>query len=183
MFPEFHDRQKNMLARIITIGDEILIGQITDTNSAWMAARLNENGIRIEGMESIADNAEEIKRALDYAMAHADIILITGGLGPTKDDITKKTLADYFGCGMREDPDTLEMIANMLAARGIDFNELNRSQAMVPECCTVLPNRNGTAPGMWFEKNGKIVVSMPGVPFEMKALLAEGRQRKEEVDG
>lgn len=173
MFPEFHDRQKNMLARIITIGDEILIGQITDTNSAWMAARLNENGIRIEGMESIADNAEEIKRALDYAMAHADIILITGGLGPTKDDITKKTLADYFGCGMREDPDTLEMIANMLAARGIDFNELNRSQAMVPECCTVLPNRNGTAPGMWFEKNGKIVVSMPGVPFEMKALLAE----------
>lgn len=162
-----------MLARIITIGDEILIGQITDTNSAWMAARLNENGVRVEGMESIADDAGEIKRALDYALDNADITLITGGLGPTKDDITKKTLADYFGCGMREDHGTLGMIEKMLSARGIDFNELNRSQAMVPECCTVLPNHNGTAPGMWFEKNGKVVVSLPGVPFEMKPLLAD----------
>lgn len=162
-----------MLARIITIGDEILIGQITDTNSAWIAARLNDNGVRVEGMESIADDAGEIKRALDYAMDNADIILVTGGLGPTKDDITKKTLADYFGCGMREDPATLGMIEKMLSARGIDFNELNRSQAMVPECCTVLPNHNGTAPGMWFEKNGKVVASLPGVPFEMKPLLAD----------
>lgn len=162
-----------MLARIITIGDEILIGQITDTNSAWIAARLNDAGIRMERMESIADDADEIKRALDESLAKTDIVLITGGLGPTKDDITKITLAEYFGCGMREDEGTLRMVEKMLTSRGIDFNGLNRSQAMVPECCTVLPNPNGTAPGMWFEHDGKVVVSMPGVPFEMKPLLAD----------
>ncbi len=160
-----------MLARIITIGDEILIGQITDTNSAWIAARLNENGIRVEGMESVADDAGEIRRALDCSLTKADITVLTGGLGPTKDDITKTTLADYFGCGMREDAATLDMVGKMLAARGIEFNALNRSQAMVPDCCTVLPNPNGTAPGMWFEQGGNIVVSLPGVPFEMKPLL------------
>lgn len=162
-----------MLARIITIGDEILIGQIVDTNSAWMAARLNENGIRVEGMESIADDASEIGRALDYALSKADLILMTGGLGPTKDDITKITLAQYFGCEMRYDKATLGMIERMLTARGIDVNELNRSQALVPDCCTVLPNPNGTAPGMWFEHDGKVVVSLPGVPFEMSPLLAD----------
>ena len=162
-----------MLARIITIGDEILIGQITDTNSAWIAARLNENGIRVEGMESIADDANEIKRSLDESLAKADIIFMTGGLGPTKDDITKKTLAEYFGCGMHQDDETFAMIESLLKARGIDFNELNRSQAMVPDCCTVLPNHNGTAPGMWFERDGKVVVSLPGVPFEMKALVSD----------
>ena len=162
-----------MYARIITIGDEILIGQILDTNSAWIAARLNEAGIRVSGMESIADDADQIKKALDRSLSGADIIILTGGLGPTKDDITKTTLADYFGCGMREDRDSLQMIEKMLAARGIDFNKLNRSQAVIPACCTALPNHNGTAPGMWFETEGKIIVSLPGVPFEMKPLLSD----------
>jgi nicotinamide-nucleotide amidase len=162
-----------MLSRIITIGDEILIGQITDTNSGWIAARLDDAGIQIAGMESVADAAGDIIRALESSLATADIVVITGGLGPTKDDITKKTLADYFGCGMREDAGAYRMIESMVAARGFEFNELNRSQALVPECCTVLPNRNGTAPGMWFEREGKVVVSLPGVPFEMKALMEE----------
>lgn len=162
-----------MFAKIITIGDEILIGQILDTNSAWIAARLNEAGIRVAAMESIADDAAEIKRALTDSMAAVDIVILTGGLGPTKDDITKQTLADYFGCAMREDKEALSMIGKMLAARGIEFNALNRSQAVIPECCTPLPNQNGTAPGMWFEREGKVVVSLPGVPFEMKPLLAD----------
>lgn len=162
-----------MSARIITIGDEILIGQITDTNSGWIASRLNDAGVRVAGMESVADDATEITRALDVSLSVADIVIITGGLGPTKDDITKKTLAGYFGCGMREDADAYRMIGRMLDERGIEFNELNRSQAVVPECCTVLPNKNGTAPGMWFEKDGKVIISLPGVPFEMKPLMDE----------
>lgn len=161
-----------MQAKIITIGDEILIGQIVDTNSAWIAAQLNLMGVRVVSKLSVADQAEAIKEAVQEAMQSSDAVIITGGLGPTKDDITKRTLAEMFGCPLVEDAETYAMVERMLAARGIDFNELNRSQALVPECCTVLPNHNGTAPGMWFERDGKVLVALPGVPFEMKELMS-----------
>lgn len=162
-----------MTGRIITIGDEILIGQIVDTNSAFIAGCLDDAGIRVENQQSVGDDKEVITETVMKAMEAADVVVITGGLGPTKDDITKITLAGIFGGGMVEDPAVLEMNRRMLAARGIPFNELNRSQAMVPKVCTVLPNKNGTAPGMWFEKDGKVVVSLPGVPFEMKVLMED----------
>lgn len=162
-----------MKAEIIIIGDEILIGQIVDTNSAWISTRLNDTGITVTRKLSVGDTAEEIAWALGEAMEACDIVIVTGGLGPTKDDITKLALADFFGCGMVRDEATHERNRRVLEARGVDFNELNRSQSMVPECCTVLLNDNGTAPGMWFERGGKVLVSLPGVPFEMKALMTE----------
>lgn len=162
-----------MKAEIITIGDEILIGQIVDTNSAWIAARLNEAGIRVTGRVSVGDQAEEIADAVDRAMRRAEVVVVTGGLGPTRDDITKQVLADIFGGGMREDAATLESVGEMLRRRGVDFNALNRSQAVVPAAARLLPNPNGTAPGMWFEKEGRILVSLPGVPFEMKPLMTD----------
>jgi nicotinamide-nucleotide amidase len=162
-----------MTAEIITIGDEILIGQIVDTNSAWISARLNEAGITVARKLSVADRHEEITRALSEAMPRADAVIVTGGLGPTKDDITKAALAEYFGCPMVRDHNTYIRNERTLKARGVEYNELNQSQAMVPERCTVLPNNNGTAPGMWFERDGKVLVSLPGVPFEMEALMSE----------
>lgn len=167
------NKPNDMLAEIITIGDEILIGQIVDTNSAWMGTRLNEAGIQVNRITSIPDNAAHITETLDDALRRVDVVLITGGLGPTRDDITKETLAAYFGMPLRLHQPSMEFLAGLLAKRGIDFNAGNRSQAMLPEGCTVIPNRNGTAPGMWFERDGKIVISMPGVPFEMKALMEE----------
>lgn len=162
-----------MKSRIITIGDEILIGQITDTNSPYIAQCLNDAGFAVEDLQSVGDDAEDIAAVVEDGLHGADIIIVTGGLGPTKDDITKYTLAGIFGGGMKEDPLVLEMNEKMLSARGIPFNGLNRSQAMVPAACTVLPNHNGTAPGMWFERDGKVLVSLPGVPFEMSALMDE----------
>jgi nicotinamide-nucleotide amidase len=161
-------------AEIITIGDEILIGQIVDTNSAWMANELNLAGVKINKMTSISDNEEAIKTALSEAEKNADIILITGGLGPTKDDITKKVLAGYFGSThMVVHEPSLKFIESRLAKRGIAMNELNKQQAEIPDCCTVIPNNHGTAPGMWFEKGKTIVVSMPGVPSEMMKMLPD----------
>jgi len=162
-----------MLAEIITIGDEILIGQIIDTNSAWMAARLNETGVRVKQITSVSDSREHILEALDAAAARADIILITGGLGPTKDDITKKTLAEYFGVGFKRDIETLVNVERIFSRFNAPLLEVNKQQADVPENCTVLLNKNGTAPGMWFEHQGKVFVSMPGVPFEMMYLVEE----------
>lgn len=165
-----------MLAEIITIGDEILIGQIIDTNSAWIARQLNEAGIRVKQISSVSDDRQHILTALAEAKGRADIILITGGLGPTKDDITKKTLAEYFGVGLIENKATLENVERIfLRLRGTLANmlETNRQQALVPENCEVLLNQNGTAPGMWFNVEGKIYVSMPGVPFEMMYLVEE----------
>lgn len=162
-----------MLAEIITIGDEILIGQVVDTNSAWLATHLNDVGIQVHQITSLPDNANHITQGLDEALAHADVVLITGGLGPTRDDITKHTLAAYFGMKLTLHQPSYDFIGRMLAKRGIDFNVSNQGQAMLPEGCTVLPNRNGTAPGMWFERGSKIVVSMPGVPFEMTAMMEE----------
>jgi nicotinamide-nucleotide amidase len=158
---------------IITIGDEILIGQTIDTNSAWMGTELNLTGIRINRITSVSDNKDEIISALGGALSRADAVLITGGLGPTSDDITKETLAEYFGGKLVMDPGVLENITERLRRRNLKMNENNRSQAMVPDNCTVLQNLTGTAPGMLFERGGKIVVSMPGVPHEMKHIMKE----------
>ena len=165
-----------MLAEIITIGDEILIGQIVDTNSAWMAARLNDIGIRIKQISSVSDDREHILTALREAANRADVILITGGLGPTKDDITKKTLAQYFNAGLVENKDALENVERIFRRiRGTltELLDVNKQQAMVPENCEVIQNDNGTAPGMWFNVNRKIYMSMPGVPHEMMYMMQE----------
>jgi len=158
---------------IITIGDEILIGQTVDTNSAWMGNELNLIGIRINRITSVSDNKDEIISSLREALSRAEVVLITGGLGPTSDDITKETLAGYFGGKLVMDNEVLENIAERLRRRNLQMNENNRSQALVPDNCKVLRNITGTAPGMLFEKSGKIVVSMPGVPHEMKHIMKE----------
>ena len=162
-----------MLAEIITIGDEILIGQIVDTNSAWMAQQLNLIGIKVKQVTSVSDDAEHIIEALQLAEKRARIILITGGLGPTKDDITKFTLARYFNMGFRRDEETLKHIEEIFARLNRPMIDLNRQQADVPDGCIVIQNKNGTAPCMWFEAHGNIIVSMPGVPFEMMYLMEE----------
>lgn len=162
-----------MIAEIITIGDEILIGQIVDTNSAWMAQKLNLAGIRVKQITSISDDRNDILNTLHQASQRADIILITGGLGPTKDDITKKTLAEYFQTGLRTDLDALENVKQIFARYKVEVSEINKKQAEVLENCTILLNKNGTAPGMWVEENQKIYVSMPGVPFEMMYMMED----------
>ncbi|MBB5623781.1 nicotinamide-nucleotide amidase [Pedobacter cryoconitis] len=162
-----------MLAEIITIGDEILIGQIVDTNSAWMAKQLNAAGIKVKQITSVSDDAEHIIEALGQAEQRAKIILITGGLGPTKDDITKYTLAKYFNMGMRRDAGVLAQVEEIFRRFNRPMIESNIKQADVPDGCTVIPNKNGTAPCMWFEREGTIFVSMPGVPFEMMYLMDE----------
>ena len=162
-----------MQATIITIGDEILIGQIVDTNSVSIARRLNAAGIVVHEKCSIGDSREEIIAAIRRAELSSQVVIITGGLGPTKDDITKKTLAELFHSAMRFDEGVAEHVERMLAERGIAFNALNRSQAEVPEVCTVLHNAHGTAPGMWFEDAGRVIVSLPGVPFEMEHLMED----------
>lgn len=160
-----------MNAEIITIGDEILIGQIVDTNSAWIGLQFNLNGIKVKQISSVSDNREHILSAIKEAQGRADLIVITGGLGPTKDDITKKTLAEYFNVDMVQNLEVENMIRELFAKRGVQLTELNRKQAEVPSNCEVILNHNGTAPGMWFEHNNKIIISMPGVPFEMKAMV------------
>ncbi|MEO5644953.1 MAG: competence/damage-inducible protein A [Bacteroidia bacterium] len=162
-----------MLAEIITIGDELLIGQVIDTNSAWLGQQLSLNGIRVKQMTSVSDDPEHIVAALDEAKVRADIILITGGLGPTKDDLTKKTLKDYFKMEWRTDAQILEDVIGVFKRFGRETTEINKQQAQVPDGCIALRNKNGTAPGMWFEQNGKVVVSMPGVPYEMKGIVTE----------
>lgn len=162
-----------MNASVITIGDEILIGQIVDTNSVSIARRLNSAGIVVHEKISVGDDRAQIVSALSHALGVSQVVILTGGLGPTKDDITKKTLADLFGSRLVCDPAVSAHVERMLAQRGIEFNELNRSQALVPACCTVLFNAHGTAPGMWFEHEGRIVVSLPGVPFEMEHLMQD----------
>lgn len=160
-----------MKAEIITIGDEILIGQIVDTNSAWIAEQFNLSGIEIYQITSVHDDKEHILEALKKAEEKVDLVILTGGLGPTKDDITKNVLCDYFHTKLVFHEPTFQHIKQRFKNRNIDLNKLNRDQALVPESCTVLPNKAGTAPGMWFEKNDTIFVSVPGVPFEMKYLV------------
>ncbi len=160
-----------MKAEIITIGDEILIGQIVDTNSAWIGEQFNMNGIEIYQITSVHDDHDHILQAIENAEKNADLVVITGGLGPTKDDITKHALCAYFNTELVFHQPTLDHIIKRFRLRGIDMNKLNRDQALLPASCTILPNKLGTAPGMWFEQNNTIFVSMPGVPFEMKYIV------------
>lgn len=160
-----------MKAEIITIGDEILIGQIIDTNSAWIGEQFNLHGIEIYQITSVHDDHDHILRALKNAEGRVDLVVLTGGLGPTKDDITKKALSDYFNAELVFHEPTFQNIKNRFEKRGIDINKLNRDQALVVENCTVIPNGAGTAPCMWFERNDTIFVSLPGVPFEMKFII------------
>lgn len=155
---------------IITIGDEILIGQTVDTNSAWLGEHLNARGFSVVQITSITDQPLHIRQALDQALERADLVLLTGGLGPTSDDRTKQTLADYFDMPLKENAGVLQHIRQLLGANRVPLNPLNIQQALLPEGCTVLNNRAGTAAGMLFRLGKKVVVSMPGVPYEMKSV-------------
>lgn len=160
-----------MNAELITIGDEILIGQIVDTNSAWIAENLNLIGLPVSRIVSISDSKQIIQKSIDEAFINSDIVILTGGLGPTNDDITKSTLNEYFKGNLVIHEPTLVHIATIFRSRGLELTELNRKQAEVPDCCIVLHNKLGTAPGMWFERESKILISLPGVPFEMISLM------------
>lgn len=159
-------------AEVITIGDEILFGQITDTNTQWISTELTNIGIRTIRKSSVGDNEDSILEILAEAEKRADVILITGGLGPTKDDITKTTLCKYFDTELYINEEALALVTSFFVKRGRPMTELNRQQAALPKNSTYIPNNWGTAPGMWFERNGKVFVSMPGVPFEMKSLMS-----------
>ncbi|MHA7842879.1 MAG: competence/damage-inducible protein A [Winogradskyella sp.] len=161
-----------MQAEIITIGDEILIGQIVDTNSAFLGKEFNKIGVSVYQITSVQDDKAHILKALKEAEENADIIIITGGLGPTKDDITKHTICEYFNDTLVENKDVLAHV-EFLFSKYINtpISDLNRQQALVPSKARILKNEFGTAPGMWLEKNGKVFVSLPGVPYEMKALI------------
>ena len=168
--------EERVLASIITIGDELLIGQVIDSNSAWMAQQLNRAGIWVKRRVAVGDTAADIRAALDQESREADIILLTGGLGPTADDITKPLLCAYFGGKMITDENVKAHVIHLfhkVFKRPGPMLERNLKQAEVPDNCTVLHNERGTAPGMWFEKEGKIFVSMPGVPYEMQGLMEQ----------
>lgn len=164
---------KNVYAEVLTIGDEILYGQTLDTNTHWIGQKLHEVGVRIGRKLSISDDRQKIKEALDEAARRADVVLITGGLGPTKDDITKYTLAEYFHTRLVRNREALEHIKALFKSRGRQITPTNEKQADLPEACTVIRNRMGTAPAMWFEKDGVVFVSMPGVPYEMECIMEE----------
>ncbi|HXA02916.1 MAG TPA: competence/damage-inducible protein A [Cytophagaceae bacterium] len=164
---------EKILADIITIGDEILYGQIIDTNSQWISTELDKIGVSVFRKTAVGDNKEEILKILKESEQRSDIILITGGLGPTSDDITKPALAEYFNSKLVLNQEALEDVTKFFKSKGKDLSELNRQQAFLPDVCRFISNKSGTAPGMWFEKNGKILISMPGVPFEMKAMMQQ----------
>ncbi len=160
-------------AEIITIGDEILIGQIIDTNSSWIGQELSKIGVSVVHRTSVSDSEQDIVDALNEAKNRADIIILTGGLGPTKDDITKLTLCNYFNSSLAINEKVLEWVTKIFSNRKLPMIDTNKNQAMVPEICEVLFNKSGTAPGMWFDVDDKIYISMPGVPFEMKTIFTE----------
>lgn len=160
-----------MQAEIITIGDEILIGQILDSNSKWIAEELNKIGVSVYQITSIQDDKQHILKAIKEAQQNCEIVIITGGLGPTKDDITKHTIAAYFNDELILNEEIAESIKVMFKKLNYPFTEVNRNQALVPSKCTPLNNELGTAPGMWFNDGGKVIVSLPGVPYEMKGLI------------
>lgn len=160
-------------AEIIAIGDELLYGQIMDTNSHWISQELDLLGVKVVRKTTIGDNRTDILAAFSEAEKRADIILITGGLGPTQDDLTKPLLAEYFGCEIIEFPEAVEAVTSFFKRRGREMTQLNILQGHLPSCCTYIPNEVGTAPGMWFEKNGTYWMSMPGVPHEMKKLMKD----------
>ena len=160
-------------AEIISIGDEILIGQIANTNAQWMAQQLTLIGISVSHLITVGDNKEDILKAFTDAQKRSGIILITGGLGPTSDDLTKPTLCEFFNTKLIFNDEVFEMVKKRFASFNIVMPESNRGQAEIPENCTVIKNKNGTAPGMWFDVNTSIFVSLPGVPYEMKAMMEE----------
>src|SRR3954471_15293589 len=164
---------KTILAELLTIGDEILYGQIVDTNSQWMSVELSNAGIKVIRKTSVGDQEDEIIAAFAEAEKRADIILITGGLGPTSDDLTKPCLAKYFNCELTMHEEALADVTEFFKSRGRELTEVNRQQAALPVCCTKITNAIGTAPGMWFDRNGKVFMSMPGVPHEMKLMMKE----------
>ncbi|MBI3510853.1 MAG: competence/damage-inducible protein A [Bacteroidetes bacterium] len=160
-------------AEIICIGDELLIGQVINTNAAWIGEQLGLAGISVVRSSCISDSEKAIREAMDYSQLHSDLIIITGGLGPTNDDITKKTLCEYFGMKWRTDEKILMEVEKFFLRYGKTLNEVNRLQAQVPDGCIAIANKNGTAPGMWFEQDEKIFISMPGVPYEMKGMMSD----------
>jgi nicotinamide-nucleotide amidase len=160
-------------AELLTIGDEILYGQITDTNSQWMGTELSNIGVKVIRKTTVGDEEQEILTALAEAEQRADIILITGGLGPTSDDLTKPCLAKYFKCGLKMNEEALAEVTEFFKSRGRELTEVNRQQAALPEACEKITNVVGTAPGMWFTKGKKVFVSMPGVPHEMKRMMSD----------
>jgi nicotinamide-nucleotide amidase len=162
-----------MKAEIITIGDELLIGQVIDTNSAWLGQQLSLLGISLYQRTACGDSKEQILSCLKDAENRSDIIIITGGLGPTKDDITKKTMCEYFNTTLVVDEKVLEWVTRIFRMRKMEMLETNLQQAMIPANSKTLWNRSGTAPGMWFDINNKIFISLPGVPFEMKTIFEE----------
>lgn len=167
-----------MKSEIIVIGDELLIGQVLDTNSKWMATELNKQGWEVTRITTISDEAEDITEAISSAFSRVDVVLMTGGLGPTSDDVTKPVLCRYFGGTMIFDDSVYEQNLRYFAGRGLQMNESTRRQAEVPDVCTVIPNPVGTAPIMWFEQGSKVLVAMPGVPNEMRvAMKGEVLQR------
>lgn len=162
-----------MKSEIITIGDELLIGQIVDTNAAWMARELTQSGFDIAAITSVGDQSDSIVKAIDNAFERAEILLLTGGVGPTNDDITKHTLCQYFHTALEFNDEVLQNIETIFLRRNIPLNHLTRKQAYVPANCTVIQNKLGTAPILWFEKDGKVLISMPGVPFEMENAMCD----------
>lgn len=162
-----------MLAEIITIGDELLIGQTIDTNSAWIGEQLSLIGIRVHQISSITDNKEHIIKALNEASSRVQLIIMTGGLGPTKDDITKHTLCDYFNTDLTLNKKVFEFLKERYEKFNLSFTKVNQDQALLPTSCKLLPNSRGSASGMWFEKNKVVFISLPGVPYEMKGILTD----------
>ncbi len=158
---------------IISIGDELLYGQTLDTNSHWISEKLTLHGFKVVHRMTIPDQKEMILEAFEVAQSKADIVLITGGLGPTEDDLTKDCLAEYFNCGIKEFPEALEQIKNIFEKRGRELSTRNLEQAQLPEICDQVSNTLGTAPGMWFDEEGKVMVSMPGVPYEMEKMMED----------
>ncbi len=162
-----------MNAYLINIGDELLIGQVVNTNASWMASELEKNNIHVARIVTIADDFNDITKTLSDALAHVEVVIMTGGLGPTKDDITKTALCDYFDMQLVMHEPSLANVTDFFTKRGLQISAINQMQGLVPDGCEPLLNKVGTAPGMWFERDGKIVVSLPGVPFEMQWLMSE----------
>lgn len=158
---------------IIIIGDEILLGGVTDTNSGLIARKFTADGWNVRRIRTVSDKADDIEAAIRESLAESELIITTGGLGPTRDDITKPVLARIFGGTITEDASVLENVKRIFDERGLDLNELTRTQALVPDSCRVIQNKYGTAPLMWFEKDGRVLIAMPGVPFETRGMLDE----------
>lgn len=168
-----HIKEFNMRVEIISIGDELLIGQVANTNAEWMGRELTQKGFIITAVTTVGDQGDEIIRAIDNAFVRADILLLTGGVGPTNDDITKHTLCRYFHTALEFNDEVLQQIESIFLKRNIQLNQLTRKQAFVPVNATVIQNKVGTAPILWFNQGEKVLISMPGVPFEMKTTMKD----------